>query len=433
MINIYRDIIIFGFFNFFLELFSGAILFARYEEKRKLFFVRLAACFVVGIGLAFLPDLSFQAFNADYLIVTAIVTAELLLLYRLSFLNALFYAIAAFALQHMSWTILLALIEGIGLEHFTQATGILLYLSVYLVCYLLAGYLLPARKKSTDFGKHSSFVLASSFLIVLIVYAVSALLSYENLWNLYCRIYAVVVCIFALCMQFGVIRTASLESEKEHLERDKAVLEELLYQGKKQQELSRDTVEIIERKCHDLKHQISALRTMNEADREKSIGEIEKAVMIYGDIAKTSNEVLNVVLTEKGLLCEKYKIKFTYIVDGDLLDFMDPVDLSTLFGNAIDNAIECVVKETDESKRVVKLNVSKKREMLGIRIENYCSLPVDFKDGLPVTSKENKESHGFGVKSIRYVAEKYGGTVGLDYVDQLFVLNILFQTKTANA
>lgn len=429
MINIYRDIIVFGFFNFFLELFSGALLFARYEEKRKLFFVRLAACLALGVGFAFLPNLSFRAFNADYLIVMAVVTAELLVLYRLSFLNALFYAVAAFALQHMSWTILLALFEGIGLERFTQATGILLYLSVYLVCYLLTGYLLPARKKSKDFGRHSAFVLASSCLIVVIVYVVSAILSYENLWNIYCRIYAVVACIFALCMQFGIIRTTSLESEKEDLERDKAVLEELLYQGKKQQDLSRDTVEIIERKCHDLKHQISALRTMNETDREKSIDEIEKAVMIYGDIAKTSNEVLNVVLTEKGLLCEKYKIKFTYIVDGDLLSFMNPVDLSTLFGNAIDNAIECVVKEKDETRRVIKLNVSQKRDMIGIRVENYCGAPVEFKEGLPVTSKENKESHGFGVKSIRYVAEKYGGTVGLAYVDRLFVLNILFQTN----
>lgn len=78
-------------------------------------------------------------------------------------------------------------------------------------------------------------------------------------------------------------------------------------------------------------------------------------------------------------------------------------------------------------------NEERQAKALKKLIENYCSLPVDFKDGLPVTSKENKESHGFGVKSIRYVAEKYGGTVGLDYVDQLFVLNILFQTKTTNA
>lgn len=54
-----------------------------------------------------------------------------------------------------------------------------------------------------------------------------------------------------------------------------------------------------------------------------------------------------VIHTEKSLLCERHKIRFTYMIDGEQLDFMDPVDIASLFGNALDNAIESVLRTDD--------------------------------------------------------------------------------------
>lgn len=427
MISIYRDIIMFGFLNFYIEMMLGSLVFMRKMKRRKLFPVRLIGCFAVSGLLLFMPSIHVSYFTLDFLIVFFVVSIELFFCFKISYFNAAFYAVSGFTMQHIGWNLMLAvLLDIIGLENINQAQGIACYIISYIICYALAGIFFPAQTGEEAEGRDRIMLLVLSVVIIILVYAISAIMTAKGLWSIYSRILDIVCCIFALCVQFGILRTGMLRSENSRLEQDKVVLEELLRQSAKQQALSKDTIDIIDRKCHDLKHQISALRTMSEEDRENTISEIEKAIMIYGDIAKTSNEVLNVVLTEKGLICQKYKIKFTYIVDGDSLAFMDSVDLSSLFGNAIDNAIESVSGEDIEERRVIKLNVSERNNFLGVHMENYCSKEIKFKDGLPVTDKEDKENHGIGIKSIKYVAEKYGGCVNIEYVDHIFILDILF-------
>jgi len=63
--------------------------------------------------------------------------------------------------------------------------------------------------------------------------------------------------------------------------------------------------------------------------------------------------------------------------------------------------------------------------MFLIRLENRCSIVPEFQDGLPVTGKKDKRYHGFGVKSIRYIAEKYHGEMFMNVRDGKFILNVL--------
>ena len=153
-------------------------------------------------------------------------------------------------------------------------------------------------------------------------------------------------------MQCGLFEHTRLKEKNRELERDKFVLEELLMREQKQYAITKDTIDLINIKCHDLKHQLAALRSMSEEEREKSLKEVESAVMIYGNIAKTGNETLDIVLTEKSFLCEKHGIRFTYMIDGGSFSFMAPADISSLFGNALDNAIESVMKEGEKDRRV---------------------------------------------------------------------------------
>ena len=100
---------------------------------------------------------------------------------------------------------------------------------------------------------------------------------------------------------------------------------------------------LINHKCHDLKHQISAMRAITSPEeREKYLREVEDSVQIYDAIVQTGNEVLDTVLTEKSLFCAANNIKINCIVDGRQMDIFEPVDLYTIFGNALDNAIESV-------------------------------------------------------------------------------------------
>lgn len=425
--NIYTDIIIFGFLNFYLEMGAAAAVCVRYYERRDHFWLRLIACLLVGGLTYFLPfdKMSIGPINTGYFVIFVIIAAEIFVCMKISVMGSVFYAVSAFAFQNAAWTCMMILFDVVGTENFSVWGGRATYILMFATLYVIMGRMFPNRQLAAEGGEKRVSMLLLSCGIILTVYVLSALLSDRNLWNIYARIYAVICCMFALSAQFGMFRIGGLETKNKQLETEKIVLEELLYQEKKRQALTKESIEIIDAKCHDLKHQIAALRTMNETEREEKIGEIEKAVILYGNIAKTKNKVLNVVLTEKGMLCEKFKIRFTYMLDGESLDFLDPVDLSTLFGNAIDNAIECVRQEAEEY-RVIKLTGNKKDGFLGIHFENYCSHPVEIRNGIPVTSKPDKNYHGFGMKSIRYVAEKYGGYIRISTEEEMFILDILF-------
>ena len=128
---------------------------------------------------------------------------------------------------------------------------------------------------------------------------------------------------------------------------------------------------------------------------------------------KTGNSVLDTVLTGKSLYCAKRQIKLTCVADGAQLSFMDVMDICTLFGNALDNAIECELSIPDKEKRLIHLEVYTKKDFLVIRCENYCPAPPVFQDGLPMTTKADREYHGYVLKSMRYTCLVYTSGVGL--------------------
>jgi len=179
-----------------------------------------------------------------------------------------------------------------------------------------------------------------------------------------------------------------------------------------------------------LKHQILALRQHVTTDEEKrSLDELENQIMFLDSNVRTGNEALDAVLAEKKLLCEQKKIVFSYIVDGQKLSFMDSLDVYSLFGNAIDNAMEAL-EQAPEEKRVITITVKEKDHILGIHIENYCPHLIQWEDGLPLTTKGNEDLHGFGTKSIRYIANKYHGNVAFKVENGVFSLNLAFTLKT---
>ena len=116
---------------------------------------------------------------------------------------------------------------------------------------------------------------------------------------------------------------------------------------------SKESIELINYKYHDLKHQIAVLRS--EADpgkREAFLDKMEADIKKYESQNKTGNKVLDTVLTTKSLYCAKHNITFTCVADGTLLDFMDVMDICSIFGNALDNAIECELKIPDKEKKI---------------------------------------------------------------------------------
>ncbi|MCD8341317.1 MAG: response regulator [Clostridiales bacterium] len=109
--------------------------------------------------------------------------------------------------------------------------------------------------------------------------------------------------------------------------------------------------------------------------------EVEEAISFYDSILKTGSDGLDAILGEKRLICEKAKIRLNYMGDGSALNILRDVDIYTLIGNALDNAIESVRSIDDVEKRFILFEVKNKAGMAVIHMENCCGTPLQFRDG----------------------------------------------------
>ena len=203
---------------------------------------------------------------------------------------------------------------------------------------------------------------------------------------------------------------------------------QLQYQQYKQ---SRESIDLINMKYHDLKHQIQFLKAEQDAaKRNEFLDQMERDIKSFELQNKTGNPVLDTILTSKSLYCYKHGITMTCVVDGKLLDFMDVMDICSIFGNALDNAIESALRIKDKEKRLIHVTVSQVNDFAMIRIENYYEdiLELDGEDYL--STKRDKKFHGYGIKSIRYTADRYDGAVYINTDNNWFDIKIAIPIKT---
>ena len=235
--------------------------------------------------------------------------------------------------------------------------------------------------------------------------------------------------LFNIVLQFYCITLLYLQSalfKKSSMRKELETIQLLWHQQKGQYQLSKETIELINHKCHDLKHQVQAIRAVkDEKERETYLEKIEKSVQIYSAIVRTGNEILDTILTEKSLICENSGIHINCVADGSLLAFMNPVDLYTLFGNALDNAIEAVRKLESKEKRVIDIMLYERQSFLMLQIVNPMCGEVKIEDGLPLTTKAKNGYHGYGMKSMLHTIQKYEGHLTTEVKNGCFYFNVM--------
>lgn len=363
-----------------------------------------------------------------YLFLTFLSILYIFLCYKMSFTDTLFIGIAGYAAQHIEYVLINEIVfMGLAGE---LMKNMFIYVSVCILSTIiiyLFFYKIFAKRLRTFGGQiyEESLITNGYFLMMLGVLLASCFMC-QNIFrfgvdgevNYLGAIAGFFNCTLVLVVQYSVVRISTLNKEKE-------VVKQLLYERKKQYQMSKENIDAINRKCHDLKHQMQALKSMKGEEREKYIQDVEDSIMFYDNVVKTDNEVLSTILSEKNLYCKKHRIKLTCIVDNSQLDFMDMLDVYALFGNMIDNAIESVMHYENKEKRVISLVVSAQNQFLCIQTNNYCEKKMRIENGTPITTKKDKNRHGFGMKSIRYIAEKYNGSMYATLDKEIFMLQIV--------
>ena len=200
-----------------------------------------------------------------------------------------------------------------------------------------------------------------------------------------------------------------------------------------QYQLFMENNDVINRKYHDLKHQIAVIKTENDPQKkEMYLNDMERAIGLHEIQAKTGNSVLDVVLTGKSLQCAEKKIELICYADAASLNFIDIMDICSIFGNALDNAIESVEKIVQPEKRLIKIYVYTQNSFLMIRFENYIENAVFFDGEIPATTKKDTRYHGYGIKSIKNICGKYKGNVIITTSGNWFKLMILLPLPPVN-
>ena len=226
--------------------------------------------------------------------------------------------------------------------------------------------------------------------------------------------------VLILSVQHEQLREAALHSEL-------AAMDNVLHRQYEQYKQSKENIRLINRRYHELKMQIAAIRAeRDKVKQDAALAEMESDIHRYEAENKTGNPVLDTLLTAKSMYCQQHGINLTCVADGTLLEFLSTGEICTIVGTALDNATECVLTEQDPEKRLIRVAVYAQNGFVMLRFENYCAQPVELgPDGLP-----RQSSHGgYDLKSVRAAAETHGGTVTLHWENEWFTLRVLLPQK----
>jgi sensor histidine kinase regulating citrate/malate metabolism len=186
-----------------------------------------------------------------------------------------------------------------------------------------------------------------------------------------------------------------------------------------------ENVEQIHEKYHDLKHMLCLLSSGQVKTDDPWTEELKEELQNWEARADTGNQILDTILTEKHHLCIRNHIQLTCGIDGACLKEMPDSDICIIFGNLLDNAIRSVSALPDEDGRLIHILVFERQGFLNISFDNTCSKNVVFENGFPVSDKGDPVYHGFGLKSVCHIVNKYGGVLEFQQEKPWFQVRIL--------
>lgn len=425
---------VYSFLPFLLHISIAEAMFVYGLKRRRMFWLRLVSGIVMLGGATYLFALASVAvphflFGAlMYMLLFGLTLVVLYYCFDESFGTLLFCGLAAYTAQNMTYR-LYCIAEVSGLvwllaqrtSWFVSANLInhLLLYAVYIIIYFTIARRIKKYKLARLHNRNVLLISAVTLSVTAILCAWTNNYYWQHIPLLIINfLFSVLACVFILCLQSGMLVKLGLQHDME-------IVQKLWHDDMARYELSKENIDIINVKCHDLKHRLKEMRLSDGGVSKDEIEEIENAIGIYDANIKTGCEPLDVILTEKSLFCRKNGIKLSCMADGEKLGFMREGELYTLFGNMLSNAIEAAQKVDDEQKRVISFTVRRVGDMLVICTENYYSGKIVFKNGLPQTTKGDSVNHGYGTKSMKMLVSKYGGDFAVSADGEIYRLKII--------
>ncbi len=421
------------FLNIILQLIEGLISFHFYEtikpNNSKKWNAPLILCgYMVMCAINLI-------FNYNVVINTIILTLSqflfALLIYRLKAVFSLLYAFLITSLvtiTELSALEIVAIITNGNTRDFIENTysyvialvisKTLLFIALKILSFIISKFHYKEKVHIT------SLIYPFSLLLVLTVFGVVV---FHSVLSNNIRL---VLAISSLVLIVAVVFTCIIQQKQS--QKDSELLELKAYQ--QEQEINTTYFELLEHQndelqvfVHDTKKHYRTLYGLAEhpVKLKEYIEGIVSDLEEVNQIGKTSNKLLDLIISKYNYICDREGIVFEKNIHQSNLSFISDNDLTSIFNNLFDNAIEAA---KSSKKKTISFSLNKVRNMLIIDITNSCDTPPVVKNNKLISTKKDSVLHGYGFKSICRSVKKYNGDIEWEYKSgtQEFVVSIIF-------
>ena len=432
----FRLHISFGQVMFLVQLIIAEAMFLYSYRKRNLFILRLIVAIAVCLVFTFLTYDLFNFSNPGDDITSIVVQQTISFIYILLQITVTVFC-AYFCFKERLWTLISACMAGYATQHFTfnaerlfelavplrqlltriwyYVAVMAIFLFIYAIFFFCFAYL-AAKNSYKNNGDKRLNILAFAVIVTLVIINRFLNVAGEGtvMQSAVNRLFGMAFCLLSLIIQFSLYKRIGLYVET-------VTVKELLKQGARQYEQWKASVEDINIMYHDLRHDVEFIKQVGKG---RLVEEAEHTLDEYGNFVHTGNESLDMLIVGKRLVCRKHGMRIMCVVEEGVLNCFDGYDMYSLFSNAIDNAIEGLEDVEEENFKVISIVARRKGNAAAIEVENYYNGKLDAAEGLPASCK--KESwHGYGLKSMRNIVEKYGGVMVVNAKNKKFSVGFL--------
>lgn len=293
----------------------------------------------------------------------------------------------------------------------------------------IAGYLILAilfnRERGEIYASNKNkrnivILTLSSSLITTILFSFARGYESESIMlTMFMKIFIILFSIVVMFLSYYIFISGEQERKKD-------LMDELFRQEKEEFDKVRESMELINQKTHDLRHQLNEFQGRITSEE---IETLKKATFIYDQTLHTGYDILDAILYEKMLSCQRKDIRLLIMAEGSALSFMDYTHLYSLLSNLLGNAIEAT-EGLEKSKRLIDFSLKSKAGFAILEISNYCQgeLKQDH-DGHLISSKSGYHQRGYGSRSIDYIVSIYDGSIKRDIEEGIFKVSLYFDLE----
>ncbi len=177
---------------------------------------------------------------------------------------------------------------------------------------------------------------------------------------------------------------------------------------------------------HDYHNHIQAMLALTDKPQQLRayLLKLNSDLTTVDTVIKTGNVMVDAILNSKLSLIQSRQINLhaKAVVPSDLR--ISEIDLCTVIGNLLDNAMEACLKQEQESERFVRVYIGILKKQLYISVQNSSGQQIK-KSGKTYISTKNSESHGFGLKRIDRIVAKYDGYINRQNEEGIFATEVL--------